>query len=63
MPLVNEVVIPLGQKDAFNGSQPATTASSRPACSSPELADLIPVLYPGVKVPTERRPRPRPRWS
>ena len=59
MPLVNEVVIPVGQKDKFNGSQPANDGQFAASVLKPELANLIPVLYPGVKVPTERRPRPR----
>ncbi len=53
MPLVNEVVIPVGQKDKFNGSQPANDGQFAASVLKPELAGLIPVLYPGVKVPTE----------
>jgi hypothetical protein len=62
MPLVNEVVIPVGLKDAFNGLRPdqdaATLSTSDgriPLVQDPELGKLIPVLYPGVKVP----PAPR----
>jgi Domain of unknown function (DUF4331) len=66
MPLVNEVVIPLGLKDTFNTLQPAQDAAalSQPAdengvtiplVEDPELAQLLPVLYPGVTVP----PAPR----
>ena len=53
MPLVNEVVIPLGQKDMFNGPRRRRTINSTFAGSvlNPELAKLIPVLYPGVTVP------------
>ena len=53
MPLVNEVVIPLGKKDRFNASEPAHDAQFLGHVMTPELASLIPVLYPGVKVPTE----------
>ena len=51
-PLVNEVVIPLGMKDRFNASSPAQDAQFAANVLDPELARLIPVLYPGVTVPT-----------
>lgn len=52
-PLVNEVVVPLGAKDLFNRSHPSKDTQFAGAVLKPELAGLIPVLYPGVKVPTE----------
>ena len=55
MPLVNEVVIPLGQKDRFNASEPDDDAQFGSFVLDPEPARLIPVLYPGVTVP----PAPR----
>lgn len=55
MPLVNEVVIPLGQKDKFNASHPVYDAQFGNSVVDPELAKLIPVLYPGVNTP----PAPR----
>jgi hypothetical protein len=55
MPLVNEVVIPLGQKDRFNASRPRDDAQFGKFVLDPEPARLIPGLYPGVKVP----PAPR----
>jgi hypothetical protein len=55
MPLVNEVVIPLGQKDRFNASRPKDDAQFAANVTDPELSRLIPVLYPGVNVP----PAPR----
>ena len=60
MPLVNEVVVPVGAKDYFNASEPKDDAKANasaylPLVQDPELAKLIPVLYPGVKVP----PAPR----
>jgi hypothetical protein len=55
MPLVNEVVIPLGQKDKFNSSSPDRDSRFGKFVSDPELARLVPVLYPGVSVP----PAPR----
>ena len=54
-PLVNEVVVPLGLKDAFNASEPTGDGAFLPLVTDPELARLIPVLYPGVEVP----PAPR----
>jgi Domain of unknown function (DUF4331) len=51
-PLVNEVVIPLGKKDRFNASRPADDTQFLDHVITPELANLIPVLYPGVNVPT-----------
>jgi hypothetical protein len=55
MPLVNEVVIPLGKKDAFNASKPTGDSQFLPFVQDPEPSRLIPMLYPGVKVP----PTPR----
>jgi hypothetical protein len=55
MPLVNEVVIPLGQKDLFNASKPVDDAQFLSKVQDPEVSKLIPVLYPGVTVP----PAPR----
>jgi len=55
MPLVNEVVIPLGQKDRFNASTPAKDSQFLSFVQNPEPAQLIPVLYPGITVP----PAPR----
>ncbi|MGH9054122.1 MAG: DUF4331 domain-containing protein [Acidimicrobiia bacterium] len=54
-PLVNEVVIPLGNKDRFNASQPADDGQFLDFVVDPELGALIPVLYPGVQVPGEPR--------
>jgi hypothetical protein len=55
MPLVNEVVIPVGQKDRFNGSDPEQDAQFGALVQNPEPARLIPVLYPGIKVPAAPR--------
>jgi Domain of unknown function (DUF4331) len=54
-PLVNEVVIPIGKKDRFNASEPVNDAQFLPFVQNPEPARLIPVLYPGVKVPAPPR--------
>ena len=59
MPLVNEVVIPIGLKDTFNTLEPSQDAAALsqpeddrgvtiPLVQDPELARLIPVLYPAA---------------
>jgi hypothetical protein len=48
MPLVNEVVIPLGQKDRFNADEPDADGQFAASVVDPELGRLIPALYPGV---------------
>jgi hypothetical protein len=58
LPLVNEVLIPLGQKDRWNSRGPSTDLAADgfgKYILDPEPARLIPVLYPGVKTP----PAPR----
>jgi hypothetical protein len=55
MPLVNEVVVPLGKKDRFNASEPAGDGQFASYVFDPEPSRLIPLLYPGVSVP----PAPR----
>ena len=47
-PLVNEVVIPLGQKDYWNSVAPGNDKQFSTYFANPELAQLLPVLYPGV---------------
>jgi len=47
-PLFNEVVVPLGKKDKWNASYPAGDAAFEKYVEHPELARLLPVLYPGV---------------
>ncbi len=51
LPLVNEVLIPLGKKDKWNASDPKDDAQFFPNILDPEPAKLIPVLYPGVTTP------------
>ena len=48
MPLINEVVIPVGQKDFWNSTEPQNDAQFVSNYAHPELAGLLPVLYPGV---------------
>ena len=47
-PLINEVVIPLGQKDYWNRQDPANDSQFASRYLSPELAGLINVLYPAL---------------
>jgi hypothetical protein len=47
-PLVNEVLIPMGQKDFWNSQAPAGDSQFAAFYSNPQLAQLLPVLYPGV---------------
>ena len=47
-PLVNEVVIPLGQKDYWNMQPPSGDSAFEASFQTPELAQLLPILYPGV---------------
>jgi len=47
-PLVNEVLIPLGQKDLWNSLQPSDDKQFADRVTHPELAALLPALYPGV---------------
>lgn len=55
-PLINEVIIPLGRKDMFNATQPADDAANFGAyATSPELAKVINVLFPGLNVPETGR--------
>src|SRR5580704_8723245 len=48
MPLINEVVIPIGKKDFWNSTEPQHDAQFVANYAHPELAGLLPVLYPGV---------------
>jgi hypothetical protein len=45
-PLINEVIIPLGQKDAWNRSDPSGDAQFAPLYAAPEVATLENLLYP-----------------
>jgi hypothetical protein len=68
-PLVNEVVVPTELKDVFNAlppsadanvfptlkATPLATTGPVPLVTDPILANLIEVLYPGVKVPPPPR--------
>jgi hypothetical protein len=47
-PLVNEVLNPLGQKDYWNTQQPRHDKAFADNVAYPELAALLPALYPGA---------------
>ncbi len=47
-PLFNEVIVPMGQKDNWNSLTPQTDKNFLANVQHPELASLLPVLYPGV---------------
>jgi hypothetical protein len=47
-PLINEVIIPLGQKNYWNTQDPQNDSQFASHYATPELANLIPVLYPNV---------------
>jgi hypothetical protein len=53
-PLVNEVVIPLKLKDAFNSLSPENDAVAAPAVLDPELARLFQAVF-GINVPPPPR--------
>jgi hypothetical protein len=47
-PLVNEVIIPVGQKDRWNALDPVDDSAFLSHVKQPELAKLLPALYPGA---------------
>ena len=49
-PLVNEVVVPVGTKDYFNGSKPKNDEQFLGAVQDPELPHLVEAIY-GIEAP------------
>ncbi len=47
-PLFNEVIVPMGEKDRWNAVSAADDAQFEKYVKHPELAGLLPVLYPNV---------------
>jgi hypothetical protein len=47
-PLFNEVITPMAHKDAWNARHPKGDSKFAQHVNHPELAGLLPVLYPGV---------------
>jgi Domain of unknown function (DUF4331) len=58
-PLFNEVMIPLGLKDEWNARQPVEDSAFLSHVQHPELAKLLPVLYPKVFPNLEALTAPR----
>jgi hypothetical protein len=54
MPLVNEVVIPLADKDKFNASKPSDDAQFLKYVTNPGLPKVVEKVY-GIKAPKEPR--------
>ena len=52
MPLVNEVVIGLDDKDRFNASKPSGDSQFAGYVTNPSLPTLIQTLFPSAKAPT-----------
>ncbi len=52
MPLVNELVIGLKDKNLYNASHPSKDNQFLDYFSNPSLPALIPLLFPGVQAPT-----------
>jgi hypothetical protein len=47
-PLFNEVIVPMAQKDRWNSLGPNRDSAFAKFVAQPELAKLLPVLYPGA---------------
>jgi len=47
-PLFNEVIVPMSQKDLWNSLPPSSDSKFIGSVQHPELAKLLPILYPGV---------------
>jgi hypothetical protein len=58
-PLFNEVIVPMAEKDRWNHTDPHDDADFTKYVLHPELAGLLPVLYPGVfpKLAAYTKPR------
>jgi Domain of unknown function (DUF4331) len=58
-PLFNEVIVPMAEKDAWNAHYPAGDKAYAKYVDHPELAKLLPVLYPGVFPNLAKYSKPR----
>jgi hypothetical protein len=58
-PLFNEVIVPMAEKDRWNSLVPSDDNQFAKYVTKPELAGLLPVLYPGVfpKLAAYKKPR------
>lgn len=58
-PLFNEVIVPMAYKDLWNASEPIDDKQFAKYVTKPELAGLLPVLYPGVFPNLAKYTKPR----
>jgi Domain of unknown function (DUF4331) len=58
-PLFNEVIVPMARKDRWNAADPSSDSDFAKYVASPELAKLLPVLYPGVFPNLAKYTKPR----
>jgi hypothetical protein len=58
-PLFNEVVVPMAEKDKWNASEPNQDKAYEKYVNKPELAGLLPVLYPDVFPKLAKYTKPR----
>ena len=58
-PLFNEVLIPMAEKDRWNVRPPRLDKAFAKYVDKPELAGLLPVLYPGVFPNLAKYTKPR----
>jgi Domain of unknown function (DUF4331) len=58
-PLFNEVVVPMAKKDQWNSQNPNTDSQFAQYVTKPELAGLLPVLYPGAFLNLAAYTKPR----
>jgi hypothetical protein len=58
-PLFNEVIVPMAAKDKWNSQAPKNDKAFAQYVTKPELAGLLPVLYPGVfpRLAAYKKPR------
>jgi Domain of unknown function (DUF4331) len=58
-PLFNEVIVPMSEKDVWNSTPPTADKDFAKYVAKPELAELLPVLFPGVfpKLAAYSKPR------
>jgi hypothetical protein len=59
MPLFNEVLVPMAEKDKWNRLEPKDDKAFAKYVNKPELQSLLPALYPGVfpKLAAYTKPR------
>lgn len=58
-PLFNEVIVPMAEKDEWNASEPEDDKDYAKFVAKPELAGLLPVLYPGAFPNLAKYTKPR----